>query len=95
MPRSVLLTRLVTSPALITRSDGGSTWRHIVSLDDELSSSAVRIHYPCMMQLGEEPRIMVAYSRFYLSRKMGLSSPDQVGRCFAPQLKQKQLSRLP
>lgn len=49
-----------------------------MSLDDELSSSAIRIHYPSMVQLEDEPTLMVAYSRFYLGRKMGLTSPDQV-----------------
>uniref|UniRef100_A0A061RT54 Bnr asp-box repeat protein n=1 Tax=Tetraselmis sp. GSL018 TaxID=582737 RepID=A0A061RT54_9CHLO len=57
--------------------DDGESWRHIVSLDDELSSSAIRIHYPCMLQLGRDQRLMITYSRFYLGRKMGLTSPDQ------------------
>mmetsp|Transcript_23312 Transcript_23312/g.64700 ORF Transcript_23312/g.64700 Transcript_23312/m.64700 type:complete len:511 (+) Transcript_23312:151-1683(+) len=57
--------------------DDGETWKHIVSLDDELSSSSIRIHYPCMMQLGTGNKLMVTYSRFYLGRKMGFTSPDQ------------------
>lgn len=59
-------------------ADDGESWNHIVSLDDELSSSAVRIHYPCMLQVKDENRILVVYTRFYLGRKMGLTSPDQV-----------------
>jgi len=57
--------------------DDAETWQHVVSLDDELSSSAVRIHYPCMLQVKGEDRLLVVYTRFYLGRKMGLTSPDQ------------------
>lgn len=59
-------------------ADDAETWQHVVSLDDELSSSAVRIHYPCMLQVKGEDRLLVVYTRFYLGRKMGLTSPDQV-----------------
>mmetsp|Transcript_55647 Transcript_55647/g.176671 ORF Transcript_55647/g.176671 Transcript_55647/m.176671 type:complete len:379 (+) Transcript_55647:412-1548(+) len=57
--------------------DNGETWEHSLSMDDELSSSAVRIHYPCITQLGTDPRVVVVYTRFYLGRKLGLISPDQ------------------
>lgn len=51
-----------------------------MSLDDETSSSAIRIHYPCLLQDLQDggSRIMVTYSRFYLNQGMGLTSPDQV-----------------
>lgn len=58
-------------------ADDGETWRHIASLDSELSSSSVRIHYPCMIQIDNSPRVLITYSRFYLGRSMGLTSLDQ------------------
>ena len=62
---------------LALSQDGGDTWFHIASLDDEHSLSAVRIHYPSMVQIGNTSKIVLVYSRFYLGRKMGLSSLDQ------------------
>lgn len=62
---------------LAISQDGGDNWFHVASLDDEHSLSAVRIHYPSMVQLGNTSRVVLVYSRFYLGRKMGLSSLDQ------------------
>ncbi|KAK3254944.1 hypothetical protein CYMTET_35858 [Cymbomonas tetramitiformis] len=57
--------------------DNGKTWGQIHSIDDEMSSSAVRLHYPSLVQLGSTPVVAVVYSRFYLGRKMGLTSMEQ------------------
>ena len=70
-------TLLRTKLHLALSQDGGDTWFHIASLDDEHSLSAVRIHYPSMVQIGNTSKIVLVYSRFYLGRKMGLSSLDQ------------------
>uniref|UniRef100_A0A7S0QUV7 Sialidase domain-containing protein n=1 Tax=Pyramimonas obovata TaxID=1411642 RepID=A0A7S0QUV7_9CHLO len=62
---------------LALSSDSGDSWRHVYSVDDEMSSSAVRLHYPCLVQVGSAPMVALVYSRFYLGRKLGLTSLDQ------------------
>ena len=39
-------------------------------MDNEVSSSAVRLHYPCLVQIGAAPMVALVYSRFYLGRKV-------------------------
>uniref|UniRef100_A0A7S0SBL6 Sialidase domain-containing protein n=1 Tax=Mantoniella antarctica TaxID=81844 RepID=A0A7S0SBL6_9CHLO len=56
--------------------DGGDNWEKVATVDEEMSTSAVRIHYPTVVQIGRST-VLVAYSRFYLGRKLGLTSPDQ------------------
>ena len=58
-----------------------------MSLDDELSSSMIQIHYPCLLQVeGAGSKVLVTYSRFYLGKTMGLTSPDQVWNLHPPLL---------
>lgn len=54
---------------LIASPDGGATWRHVASIEDEIRPG-VRIHYPTMLQL-DDARVVVSYSRFYLGGEGG------------------------
>jgi hypothetical protein len=53
---------------LIASPDGGVSWRHVASIEDEIRTG-VRIHYPTLLQL-DDARVMVSYSRFYLGRAL-------------------------
>lgn len=61
---------------LAVSRDDGNTWEKVAVVDEEISTSAVRIHYPTVVQI-DTSKVVVAYSRFYLGRKLGLVSPDQ------------------
>ena len=65
---------------LIASPDGGVSWRHVASVEDEIRTG-VRIHYPTMLQL-DDSRVLVAYSRFYLG-KCAAPSQEQLNKNYA------------
>eukprot|EP00899_Mesostigma_viride_P012843 jgi/Mesvir1/2155/Mv16670-RA.1 len=57
--------------------DDGETWERIGRIDEEVSTHSIRIHYPSAVQLADPNMAVIVFSRFYLSPRMGLVSPEQ------------------
>ena len=60
----------------ISRDGSGNEWETIARLEDEIGYEAPRIHYPYMVQK-DVSSVLVAYTRFYLGKRKGLTSLDQ------------------
>ena len=60
----------------ISRDGDGNKWETIARLEDEIGYEAPRIHYPYMAQK-DASSVLVAYTRFYLGKRKGLTSLDQ------------------
>jgi len=60
----------------ISRDGDGNEWETIARLEDEIGYEAPRIHYPYMAQK-DASSVLVAYTRFYLGKRKGLTSLDQ------------------
>tara|TARA_B100001778_G_scaffold224533_1_gene186304 strand:+ start:273 stop:2168 length:1896 start_codon:yes stop_codon:yes gene_type:complete len=60
----------------ISRDGDGNEWETIARLEDEIGYEAPRIHYPYMVQK-DASSVLVAYTRFYLGKRKGLTSLDQ------------------